>query len=85
MNLLGSLFDILGAAFAIVFIIYWACAGRIIIEKEKNWVFKIFFLAALLVFPVFTPLVIYAIYYRHVIPAIKNLFKHKTRNATPNS
>jgi cytosine/uracil/thiamine/allantoin permease len=84
MNLAGGLFDIIGVALAIVFILYWACAGRIVIEKERNWIFKILLLAALVVYPVFTPLAIYIVYYRHVIPIVKGLFRPKARNMTSN-
>lgn len=81
MNILGGLFDILGASFAIIFVIYWACAGRILIENERNWGIKIIFFAALLVFPVFSPIVIYLVYYRYTISALRQLFK-RSKQAT---
>ncbi|HYE53372.1 MAG TPA: hypothetical protein VD996_00960 [Chitinophagaceae bacterium] len=65
------LFDILGAAAPILFVIYWAFSGRIVIDFEPHWAVRLFFFAGLLVYPLFTPAVIYALYYRQVSKKIR--------------
>ena len=77
MFVLNFLVDMLGAILAVLFVIYWALAGRIILENEKSWILKVVFLAALIVYPVYAPLVIYAVHYRLVVKTVRLFFSRR--------
>jgi hypothetical protein len=79
MSLAYFFVDMLGAILAVLVVVYWAFAGRIVLQIEQHWIIKIVLIAGLLVYPVYTPLVIYLLYYKHILPHLKALFARKQK------
>ena len=76
-NVLDTMWMFVG----IFLVIYWAFAGRLILESENTTLLKLIFLGGLIVFPLYTPIAIYLLYYKQIIPVLRDIFSKKTQPA----
>lgn len=81
MELVYNFMDFVGFSLAVIFVFYWAYAGNLLLNNERNIPLKLCLFVLMLGAPLITPLFIYAFYHKGFNSWLRSLKKRINVNA----